>query len=192
MCAEHETCYITWKWIQGSSNLHTKTKKKNPCFLYVIYIKSTLHCVTSSFTHKSILPFSLSGYEPKTSAYKSIINCFLRTTGATALWLRHTPLLLGPALCGRCSVRRTHFLAWTHSSLKLVHTSDVITSEPLTVSGRISVLHPYHSAFKAQWQLYVPPALTISDFSFYIYLFRTILAVNSDYFLKQPLTGWSL
>jgi hypothetical protein len=38
--------------------------------------------------------------------------------------------------------------------------------------------------FKAQWQLYVPPALTISNCIF-IHVFRMILTVNTDYFLKQ-------
>jgi hypothetical protein len=35
----------------------------------------------------------------------------------------------------------------------------------------------------------VPAALTISNSSFCMYVFRTILRVNSDYLLKQPLTG---
>jgi hypothetical protein len=39
--------------------------------------------------------------------------------------------------------------------------------------------------FKAQWELYVPAALTISNWAFCIYVFRMILTVNSDYFLKQ-------
>jgi hypothetical protein len=39
--------------------------------------------------------------------------------------------------------------------------------------------------FKAQWELYVPPASTIDDSSFCIYVFRMFLSVNSDYFLKQ-------
>jgi hypothetical protein len=30
-----------------------------------------------------------------------------------------------------------------------------------------------------------PAALTVSNSSFYIYVFRMILTVNSDYFLKQ-------
>jgi hypothetical protein len=32
---------------------------------------------------------------------------------------------------------------------------------------------------------YVPVALTISNASFCIYMFRVILTANSDYFLKQ-------
>jgi hypothetical protein len=32
---------------------------------------------------------------------------------------------------------------------------------------------------------YIPPALTVSNFTFYIYVFRMILTANSDYFLKQ-------
>jgi hypothetical protein len=37
-------------------------------------------------------------------------------------------------------------------------------------------------AFKAEWQLYVPAALTISKSSFCIYGFSIILSVNSDNF----------
>jgi hypothetical protein len=39
--------------------------------------------------------------------------------------------------------------------------------------------------FKAEWYLYVPPALTISNSTFYIYVFCMILNVNSDHFLKR-------
>jgi hypothetical protein len=39
--------------------------------------------------------------------------------------------------------------------------------------------------FKAEWQLYVPPALTITNVAFCIYGFRMILCVSSDHFLKQ-------
>jgi hypothetical protein len=35
-----------------------------------------------------------------------------------------------------------------------------------------------YQPFKAQWQLYVPPALTINNSAFCIYGFRTILTVN--------------
>jgi hypothetical protein len=33
--------------------------------------------------------------------------------------------------------------------------------------------------------MYVQPASTINKYSFCIYVFRMILTVNSDYFLKQ-------
>jgi hypothetical protein len=39
--------------------------------------------------------------------------------------------------------------------------------------------------FKAQWELYVPPALTISNCAFCIYGSCMIFNVNSDYFLEQ-------
>jgi hypothetical protein len=38
---------------------------------------------------------------------------------------------------------------------------------------------------KAQWKLYVAPTVTFSNSSICIYLFRMVLRVNSDYFLKQ-------
>jgi hypothetical protein len=38
---------------------------------------------------------------------------------------------------------------------------------------------------KAQWQLCVPPALTISNSAFGTQMFRIIPTVNRDYFLKQ-------
>jgi hypothetical protein len=36
--------------------------------------------------------------------------------------------------------------------------------------------------FKAQWQVYVPPALTVSNSAFCVYGFRII---NEDYLLKE-------
>jgi hypothetical protein len=39
--------------------------------------------------------------------------------------------------------------------------------------------------FKAEWQLYVPPALPASNCAFCIYVSCMNLDVNSDYFLKQ-------
>jgi hypothetical protein len=39
--------------------------------------------------------------------------------------------------------------------------------------------------FRAQWELYVPPALTISNCAFCIYGFCMILTINIDYFLKR-------
>jgi hypothetical protein len=40
--------------------------------------------------------------------------------------------------------------------------------------------------------VYITAALKISEVVFCVYVFRTILTANSDYFLKQPITGWSL
>jgi hypothetical protein len=45
--------------------------------------------------------------------------------------------------------------------------------------------HSRRKPFKAQWQLFVPPASTINNSSVCIYVFRMILSINSDYFLKQ-------
>jgi hypothetical protein len=39
--------------------------------------------------------------------------------------------------------------------------------------------------FKAQWELYVPPALKISLCAFCIYGFSYVLAVNRDYILNS-------
>jgi hypothetical protein len=47
--------------------------------------------------------------------------------------------------------------------------------------GNTEILQP----FEAQWLLYEQSASTLSNSVFYIYEFRTILGVNSDYFLKQ-------
>jgi hypothetical protein len=46
-------------------------------------------------------------------------------------------------------------------------------------------LHYY--PFTAQWEVYVPPALTISSCAFYVYGFCMILSVKGNYFLKQCL-----
>jgi hypothetical protein len=42
-----------------------------------------------------------------------------------------------------------------------------------------------YKTFKAEWYLHVPTASTISNRLFCIYVFRMILAIKSDYFLKQ-------
>jgi hypothetical protein len=39
--------------------------------------------------------------------------------------------------------------------------------------------------FNYDYNYYVPPYLTITKSAFCIYVFRMILTVNSDYFLKQ-------
>jgi hypothetical protein len=39
--------------------------------------------------------------------------------------------------------------------------------------------------FKAEWELYVPPALPVSKYAFCIYECCIVLGVNSKYFLKQ-------
>jgi hypothetical protein len=49
----------------------------------------------------------------------------------------------------------------------------------------IIIIIMHVNPFKVQWKLYATPALTISNSSFCIYVFRMILTVNSDYFLKQ-------
>jgi hypothetical protein len=47
------------------------------------------------------------------------------------------------------------------------------------------ILRIFCQLFKAQWQLYVPPALTISNSASCTYGFRMILSVKRDYFSKQ-------
>jgi hypothetical protein len=48
--------------------------------------------------------------------------------------------------------------------------------------------HPvliYLKPFKADWYLYAPATLTISNSAFCVYGFHMILSVNRDYLLKQ-------
>jgi hypothetical protein len=42
----------------------------------------------------------------------------------------------------------------------------------------------YIYPFRAQWELYVPPALTIINYAFCIYGFRMILTANIDYLMR--------
>jgi hypothetical protein len=43
----------------------------------------------------------------------------------------------------------------------------------------------YILTLKGKWYIYIPSALTITDAAVCIYVFRMILTVNSDYFLKR-------
>jgi hypothetical protein len=91
--------------------------------------------------------------------------------------------ILGTAKCyvsvnrGFFKIKFSYFVLFSQENLSSVSRSN--TWKMITLYKRQTY------TFNAQWWLYVTSALKISNILFCIYVFRTILTVNSDYFLKQ-------
>jgi hypothetical protein len=81
------------------------------------------------------------------------------------------------------------FLIFTTLSRIPESPSQSVTMKKLTVIHQedmfSTVKNKYNYLFKAQWELYVPPASTITNSAFCVYGFRIIHSANRDYFLKQ-------
>jgi hypothetical protein len=69
--------------------------------------------------------------------------------------------------------------------LDYLEQSTTFTFTHIKIQLRARTITTILTYFQAHWCLYLPPSLKIRKSSFCIYLFRMILKLNSDYFLKQ-------